>query len=196
MEQWQQVSNSLFQADTPSIASLSGIVNDLVQSYGVEPVELLSFSDSYIISNVNVNPHTDSFPGITFIKDWETGTAFDIKATWAWGLGENLAPETYETTSIKFNPYVELYGYFFSWFKMNLEYFHFDISFNFMPFDIKPFDFDLAIPNGQPWQFCAGISAKTKAVTMEINTNWGWPNCSWGFFEHYFGWRVHPSWGG
>jgi hypothetical protein len=81
-------------------------VNDLVQSYGVEPVELISFSDSYLISNVNVNTHTDSFPGITFINDWETGTAFDLKAILAWGLGENLAPETYETTSIRFNPSV------------------------------------------------------------------------------------------
>jgi hypothetical protein len=79
---------------------------------------------------------------------------------------------------------------------MNLEYFHFDISFDFVPFNFKVLDIDLAIPNGEPWQFCTGISAKTKAVTMEINTNWGWPNCSWGFFEHYFGWRVRPSWGG
>ena len=28
---------------------------------------------------------------------------------------------------------------------------------------------------------------------MNVNTNWGWPNCSWGLLQHYVGWRVIPA---
>ena len=28
---------------------------------------------------------------------------------------------------------------------------------------------------------------------MEVNTNIGWPNCSWGLLQHYIGWRVVPE---
>ena len=56
MEQWQNISNGLFSAETPSIASLSGIVDTLVQTYGAEPVELLSFDNIFVWSNKDVNP--------------------------------------------------------------------------------------------------------------------------------------------
>lgn len=196
MEQWQNVSNSLFQADALSIASLSGIVSNLAQTYGAESMELLSFNNSYVLNNVNIVDHTDSFPGVTFITEWETGTAFDVKTDFAWGWGENLAYGTYETTSIKFNPHIGLYGYAETWFNMSFEWFYFEIEFYFSPFDINVLDINIQIPNGNGGGLCTDISAKTNAVTMEVNTNWGWPNCSWGFFEHFFGWRVFPSWGG
>lgn len=151
MEQWQDVSNSLISADSLSIASLSGIVNNLVQTYGAEPVELLNFNNSYVFSNINVQEYTEAFPGITLINEWSTGTAFDIKGTWNWGVSENLAPETYETTSIKFNPNIEVYGYAQAFFNMTFDWFFFDIELYFVPFDINVLDIDLQIPNGSPW---------------------------------------------
>jgi len=33
-------------------------------------------------------------------------------------------------------------------------------------------------------------------VLLEVNTNWAWPNCGWGFFQHFFGHRIIPSAGG
>lgn len=143
MEQWQDVSNSLFSADNLSIASLSGIVKNIAQTYGAEPIELLTFNNSYVFSNINVQDHNDSFPGVTLINEWETGTAFDVKGTWLWGLGENLAPETYETTSLKFNPSVELYGYATAWFNMTFDWFFFEASLYFEPFDFSLLDIDL-----------------------------------------------------
>ena len=88
MEQWQKISNGLFTADTSSIASLSGIVDTLVQTYGAEPVELLSFDNIFVWSNSDVNTDNEPLSWATFVTDWETGFAWDIKGTWNWGLGE------------------------------------------------------------------------------------------------------------
>ena len=33
-------------------------------------------------------------------------------------------------------------------------------------------------------------------MLLEVNTNWAWPNCGWGFFQHFFGHRTIPSAGG
>ena len=88
MEQWQNISNGLFSAETPSIASLSGIVDTLVQTYGAEPVELLSFDNILVWSNKDVNPGEAPLAWATFVTEWETGFAWDVKAAWNWGLGE------------------------------------------------------------------------------------------------------------
>lgn len=88
MEQWQNISNGLFSAETPSIASLSGIVDTLIQIYGAEPVELLSFDNIFVLSNKDVNPGKEPLPWATFVTEWETGFAWDVKAAWNWGLGE------------------------------------------------------------------------------------------------------------
>jgi len=106
-------------------------------------MELLSFNNSYVLNNVNIVDHTDSFPGVTLITEWETGTAFDVKTDFAWGWGENLAYGTYETTSIKFNPHIGLYGYAETWFNMSFEWFYFEIEFYFSPFDINVLDINI-----------------------------------------------------
>lgn len=79
---------------------------------------------------------------------------------------------------------------------MSFEWFYFDASVYFEPFDFSLLDINVQVPNGAPWQSCVEISAKTKSVLFEIDTNWAWPNCSWGFFQHFLGDRIIPSWGG
>jgi hypothetical protein len=64
---------------------------------------------------------------------------------------------------------------------MTFEFFYFNIDFNITPVDIKPLAIDIH-SNGTPLSICAGISADSQPVILEVNTNWGWPNCSWGFF--------------
>lgn len=143
MEQWQDVSNSILSADNLSIASLSSIVNNIVETYGAKPVELLTFNNSYVFSNVNTENHTDSFPGITLINEWSTGTSFDVIGTANWGLRENIEEYTYETSSLAFNPHLELYGYAEAFFEMTFEWFYFKAEVFFEPFDITPLSLDL-----------------------------------------------------
>ena len=75
---------------------------------------------------------------------------------------------------------------------MTFEFFYFSIDFDFTPFDIKPLSIDLHRSDSL-LSLCAGISATSEPVVLQVNTNWGWPNCSWGFFQHYVGWRVKPE---
>jgi hypothetical protein len=157
MEQWQNISNGLFSAETPSIASLSGIVDTLVQTYGTEPVELLSFDNVFVWSNKEYNEHDDPLSWATFVTDWETGFEWDVKGTWNWGLGGIYLPDT-DIYAGQFNPNIQLYSYFHTWFTMNFEWFYFNIDFNITPFDIRPLDIDFH-HNGALLSGCLGISA-------------------------------------
>ena len=159
MEQWQNISNGLFSADTPSIASLSGIVDTLVQTYGSEPVELLSFDNVFVWSNTEVNTGDEPLSWATFVTDWETGFAWDLKSTWNWGFGSLYDVDT-ERFDAQFNPSVQIYAYFHTWFMMTFEFFYFNIDFNFTPVDIKPVQIDIH-QNGAPLTACVGISAES-----------------------------------
>ena len=106
MEQWHKLTNNLV-ADFPT-TSLSSIVSNIASTLGAESTELFRFDNNFAFSNININDYKTPLPGVTFVNQWQTGFAWDLKGAWNWGVGENLAPETYKTTSIKFAPNVYL----------------------------------------------------------------------------------------
>lgn len=114
--------------------------------------------------------------------------AWDIKSSFAWGLKDEIQPiEPYETESLHFNPFVDLYGYWFGeWWAENEDAWWVKVNFIIEPFNLHLIDVDLSLDSSAsptPWNFCANIGFKEAPVHLEANIAWGVNNCSWGLIE-------------
>jgi hypothetical protein len=134
-----------------------------------------------------VNDHDGvPIPWFTFVSHWATGYTFDAKASFAWGVGEVLAPETYETTHLEFNPYVDIYAYWNGYFKVWTYLGFLEFSTQISPFNTHLLDFSLQVPTNIGNDVCVEIGASTKPVHFEVNVAWSWPNCSFGILESWW----------
>jgi hypothetical protein len=149
----------------------------------------LSFTD-FATRNNWENTYEGSQGWNTFITSWGNGLTWDLKTSFAWNLNDqtsDVAP--YETESIHFNPFIDLYGYWIGeWWAENEDVWWLQLSFNISPFEVHLIDIDISSdkrPDAAPFNLCTNIGFnQSPPFHFEANIAWGWNNCEWGFFEN------------
>lgn len=149
----------------------------------------MDFSNSFAINNDVVNDHYgEPVSWFTFVSHWATGRQFDVKASFGWGVGDVVDPDTYQTTYLEFSPYIDLYGYWNGYWKAWSYLGYLSFSTHISPFDTHLIDFSLQFSNDLKfWDgMCLSLSSSTKSVHVEINIAWSFPNCSAGLLESWW----------
>ena len=88
---------------------MASIAAALPENFGTDPIQLLSFQD--YTQNHYENTYEESPDWFTLITSWGNSSTWDLKSSFAWGLGNEIDTETSQTEQLVFNPYVDLYGY-------------------------------------------------------------------------------------
>lgn len=123
----------------PAISNLVDLIKGLPGTYDAEPVQLFAFSNAF-------STGTDISQGQSqtgsYYTTFHTGINFDAKTTFAWGLDDVLATQTYETTALVFNPHVDVYAYLNGYFRLNFgNYWAIEFSAYVIPFDVEALSF-------------------------------------------------------
>ncbi len=160
----------------------------LIEPLSTGPTSLFSFSNTFQQVNENVKEFDgETIPWFKLARRWAAGYKFDAKTSFAWGLGDVIDPQTYETTHLEFNPYIDLYGYWHGYSKIWIYSGFVELSAQITPFDTHVIEFGLQVPKKPAfWDgVCLSLGARTSPVHFEFNLAWSWPNCSVGLIESW-----------
>ncbi len=178
------MSQNLNLQEMSSASTLSALVAGLPATYASEEVSLWSNNNTWSSVNSWVSKTSPLYP--TF--NWNAGTAWDVKAAAAWGVGDETEPETYETKALVFNPFVSLYGYLSAYFDFHFPYGMIGVNAYLSPTSGHVFDFSVTTPvNGYEGQTCWGATAFQNPLDFEIGFAFGWPSCNISLFDSLFG---------
>ncbi len=64
---------------------------------------------------------------------WNRGLSWDVKTSFAWGIGESYDEDDDEVVTLNLAPYWDVYGYFSTYFDLHFPYGMFGVNFYFSP---------------------------------------------------------------
>jgi len=103
---------------------------------------------------VQWSTNTDANGPDAFNTEWTAGWNADAKASFAWGLGEDINTLTGETEHLLWNPYADVYGYGYAYFEASAENAMFGFSVYVSPLNLHLIDIKFQLTNG----LCVDIS--------------------------------------
>ncbi len=119
MSTWSNLSQNLNQES--GVAGLATIVAGLAETYTAEELNLAStFTNSQTWTSIPSYQKNWPKDYRSFSTYWNAGIDWDVKTSFAWGLHEGEMDG--EVHSLILNPYVDVYGYFTSYFDFFFPY--------------------------------------------------------------------------
>ena len=118
---------------------------------------LLSLND-FAIRNNWEHTYEGSQGWNTFITSYGDSLTWDLKSSFAWNLHDDQSEVNPENVAIHFNPYIDLYGYWFAeWWAQNADNWWLNLSFTITPFNIHLIETDVWLESIAPFNLCTNI---------------------------------------